>query len=139
MARPATHLSLLTGALLLAGCGRGPEAERFSVSGTVTFQGKPVPAGTIYFTPDASKQPGGAQGFAPIKDGHYDTKEGRNGGGGPVVVHIEGFTGVATPDRPLGQPLFLHDETADLPREAVTRDFEVPAEAGKNLPTGPPA
>ena len=46
-------ISLLVLAVAAAGCG-GDGANR--VSGKVTFNGKPLPAGKIYFTPDGAKQ-----------------------------------------------------------------------------------
>src|SRR5262245_11287099 len=50
-------LSLVAG-LLLAGCAKEPgdEGQRVPVSGKVTFQGgKPLPRGTVIFTPDGAK------------------------------------------------------------------------------------
>jgi hypothetical protein len=53
---------------LLAGCGdRGP--QRVAVSGTVTFNGKPLADGTIRFVPTATASSPVAG--ADIKDGKY--------------------------------------------------------------------
>lgn len=68
-------MSLLVGALALAGCGKEP-ANVVHVSGTVTFDGKPVPLGMIVFEPDPSKSNSGRQGHADIKDGKFDTPPG---------------------------------------------------------------
>ena len=48
--------------VLAAGCSQKPEMAQ--VSGTVTFQGKPVPAGWISFTPEPGK------GSVAYADGH---------------------------------------------------------------------
>ena len=66
---------------LLGGCGdRGP--ERVLVSGSVTYNSKPVAAGVIRFTPTATSQLPTAA--AMIKDGTYkvDVR-----GGVPVGAH----------------------------------------------------
>jgi len=131
---------LLTGCLPLAGCG--DRSGRFNVSGKVTFDGKPIPAGRIYFDPDGSKGNRGLQGSAEIKDGQYDTARSRKGTtGGPVIVRIEGADGVRTDDdHPNGKPLFpTYETTAELPKEPTTKDFDVPASAAKAKPATKPA
>lgn len=121
-------------AMLLAGC-RGTEGpSQYELSGTVTFQGKPVPAGTITFEPDAVKGNHGPQGFALIQDGRYDTRaEGRGSVGGPQVVRISGSDGVAAGEAfPTGKPLFEpYTTSVDLPKESSTHDFDVPVSAAR--------
>lgn len=112
------------------GCGSADGPNRVRVSGKVTFQGKPVPVGAIYFDPDTSKGNEGPQGFAPIKDGQYDTsRDGTGVVGGPHRVRIAGFDGVASSDdAPQGRPLFPpYTTTVDLPKESVQKDFDIPA------------
>jgi hypothetical protein len=112
---------------LILGCGGGPREYR--ISGKVTFAGNPVPAGTIYFTPDASKNNSGPSGFAQIKDGRYDTAAAGGHGmtGGPMIVKIEGSDGT--------NQLFRTQEIpVELTREDTTKDFDVPAAAGKDMP-----
>jgi hypothetical protein len=127
----------------LVGCG-GNSTVR--VSGKVTFQGKPVPAGKIYFMADGSKGNNGATGFATIVDGEYDTSA-EDGSGvtpGPVKVMIDGFDPTAPPEKPkkggknedAEQPtvklLFSQYETTfDVPSGGSTKDFDVPAAAAK--------
>jgi hypothetical protein len=123
-------LSFTTTSLLLiflAGCG----GERtYQLSGNVTFQGKPVPAGQIVFEPAAGNS--GAPGFAKIKDGHYDTGilDGQGVIGGPHVVRIHGRDGIRQGELLNGLQLFP-DYTAavDLPKKSGTLDFDVPAQA----------
>jgi hypothetical protein len=120
-------------ALLCAGCGSSDETNPFEVSGTVTFNGQPVPAGVVLFTPDGAKGNHGATGFAKIKAGKFDTRdEGRGTVGGAHVVTINGFDGNPAPqaELPDGKPLFP-DYTVhiDLPKETTTHDFNIPASA----------
>jgi hypothetical protein len=134
-------LAVAAAGLLVAGCGGGDRAVRHDVAGEVRYAGQPVPAGTITFTPDASKQNTGAQGSAEIRDGKYDTRKGRGTGtpGGPVLVHIEMFDGKATADLPLGSPTYVADTKADLPRDDATKDFDIkPGDARKVTGGGGP-
>lgn len=107
----------------LAGCGGSSDTtRRFDLSGAVTFEGKPVPAGTILFEPDPGKGNKGPAGFAKIADGKFDTAAGGKGTiGGPHVVRITG-SDKAT--------LFSDYVTsADFPQQKATKDFEVPGSA----------
>jgi hypothetical protein len=120
---------LLAAALaVLAGCDSGP--KKYHVSGQVLFDGKPVPAGEIYFDPDVSRGHDGPQGFARIKDGKYDTREtGLPVTAGPHRVRILGFDGKAGPELPLGRRLFPEYKTpVEVPEQAdAPLDFNVPA------------
>ena len=112
----------------VAGCGpSGP--KRYRMSGNVTFDGKPVPVGEISFDP-AEKGIGG--GFAPIKDGKYDTDaDGRGHLGGEHSVRIVGFDGVVNPDNPDAPAVAIfspYATTLDLPTKSTSKDLEVPAE-----------
>ena len=115
-------------AALLSGCG-GDKVHH--LSGTVSFQGKPVPAGHIVFEPDAGAGNSGSPAFAKIKDGRYDTRlEGQGTIGGPHTVLIHGRDGIPRGELLNGLPLFQDYSTkADLPSEEGTLDFEVPASA----------
>jgi hypothetical protein len=111
---------------LLAGCApRGPAL--YDVSGTVTYDGKPLPAGQVYFEPDAAKGTDGTQGVANVKGGKYDTAAGGRGvRGGPVIVRVRGFDGVESDEFPRGRLLFdNHSEPWDVPGANATRDIAV--------------
>lgn len=114
-------------ALISGGCGRGNAPTRYNVAGNVTFAGKPVPAGIMLFTPDGVKGNGAAT-CATIKNGRYDTSTGGKGvNGGPQIVRISGFDGIANDIMPNGGPLFPdYVAKVDLPKESTIHDFDVP-------------
>lgn len=126
--------------LVSTGCGDGTSR----LSGKVTFGGKPIPAGKIYFLPDTAKGNSGPTGYAEIKDGTYDTKAagGQGVGRGPMIVTIEGID-PAAPKEKKGthgeesiKALFPRYETATELTGEPTKDFDVPADAGKPQPQG---
>lgn len=123
--------------IVVAGCGkRAPTL--YHVSGTVTFAGKPVPAGSILFEPDTTKGNSGPAGYAKIKNGKYDTRnEGRGVVGGPHIVRITGLNGVPDEYLPEGTPLFPeYTKPVDLPKKDCAQDFDVPG-TGALQGTGP--
>ena len=122
---------LVPAAVVVTGCGpKGPALHR--IRGTVSFAGRPVPRGVIFFDPDVAKGNRGPQGFALIKDGRYDTAaEGCRGtSGGAMVVRIDGSEPVpgaedaTTADRPLFP---TYEERIDLPAGSTDKNFDVPA------------
>jgi len=124
-------------ACLLCGCGG---EEGYNLSGNVTFAGKPIPEGKIYFTPDGTKGNSGAPGYANIKNGVFDTAldGGKPVAGGATVVGIEGIdpndTGAPVAGDTSGETLVkslfpYYETTADLPKADSTMDFLVPADA----------
>jgi hypothetical protein len=116
------------GAALLLGCGR--EEKLYHVSGTVTFEGNPVPAGTVFFDPVAG---GGAkgQGFATIKNGEFDTAaDGRGLAPGKYSIRVLGFDGKESNDAPRGKSLFPEYTTAhDQPADKARIEIKVPKAA----------
>lgn len=127
---------------LALGCG-GDKTSR--VSGKVTFKGQPVPAGKVFFIPDAAKGNKGTTGYADIKDGAYDTGAagGQGSVAGPVSIVVEGID-PAGPDKGeksedvTTKALFPKYEIKfEMPAGGTTKDIDVPtpAEAPKG---GPP-
>jgi hypothetical protein len=122
--------------LLLGGCS-GPKAPpRYELSGAVTYDGKPVPAGYIIFAPDRSKGNDGPGASAEIKNGVYCTEAGKGTVGGPHTATITGFDGKsyhAGPiTNPMGKPLFSTVQIAvDLPKQTSTHDFAIPFRKGE--------
>jgi hypothetical protein len=123
-------------AALLLGCGGGADEgpQRFHVSGSVKFNGQPVPAGTVYLEPDTEQGNSGPAGSAPIDGGRYNTAAGKGTVGGPHLIRVDGFDGKATADKPFGDPLFVPFTIEnDLPKSDTTLDLEVPASAAEGL------
>lgn len=58
--------------LWLAILGCSAEVSTFPVEGTVTYKGKAIPKGEIYFDPDISIK--GPQGRALISEGNFPPK-----------------------------------------------------------------
>jgi len=121
--------ALLMVVAALSGCGpRG--LQRFQLEGKVTFDGKPVPSGTIRFEPDSTKGNRGPVGYTAIKDGRYTTAmEGSKGSlKGPIVAFL---TGGPAPDPKVEFPkMWFIDYRTTLtvePKSGVTTfDFDVP-------------
>jgi hypothetical protein len=125
----ASLVFCLTAVWLAPGCGGSSGPIRYPLEGAVTYDGQPVPGGTIEFEPDSSKGNRGPAGYATIENGRYATSPGKGTVGGPHIVRITGTDGKASGESPYGAPIFpLHKATADLPRESATHDFDVPAE-----------
>lgn len=122
---------ILVAFLALNGCGKKADGPtRYDLSGSVTFQGQPVPVGSIVFEPDTSKGNSGPGGSARIKDGKYDTSQegGKGTVGGPHLIRITGMDGKPGDEySPEGSALFPeYSTTIDLPKETTTHDFDVP-------------
>lgn len=126
------YLTAVAGCVLLfAGCGGNRGPERYSLTGQVKFEGKPVPHGFIMFTPDKSKGNEGPATGAPIVDGKYTTPRGKGAVGGPHVVKITGYDGVPIVEEGEelsdGTELFPpYVQSVELPKESQTMDFDVP-------------
>jgi len=120
-----SRIAIASACLLLLGCG-GP--ARYRLTGSVTFNGQPVPAGQILFEPDAAAGNKGPAGSAFIVDGKYDT--GKFGVvGGKYIITINGS------DKGGAKPLFTgYQVKEELAQQAGTKDFTVPASAAKAKP-----
>jgi hypothetical protein len=121
--RPGALALLLA---LAAGCG--PGEKLYDVSGTATYDGKPIPAGIIYFDPDPMKGGTGTQGFATVNDGKYTTAvNGRGVRGGSYVIRITGYDGKTANEAPLGRPLFdEYEMKKDLPAADSELNLDIP-------------
>ena len=122
--------------MLIAACVgcSSSDVTRYDVSGTVTFDGQPVPSGSITFQPATGNE--GPGGIANIKDGKYDTaKEGKGPTGGPHHVTISGYDGNADPgnELPLGRPLFdAYRTEVDLPKAPAPMTLRSPHRPSPN-------
>ena len=125
-----TRLLLLLALLLCqAALGCGDRERLHRVAGRVTFAGRPVPAGQIYFLPDSGRGNHGPAGHATIRDGAYDTHgvpPGRGVRGGAYQVRIEGHDGQPLADA--AEPTI--DRIPAVRSKTLFRDYLVPADIG---------
>lgn len=134
-----SHLSVaglcFWGVAFLGGCAGSSDAPpRFSLSGQVTFDGKPVPAGTILFSPDSSQGNQGPGTSTTIEQGAYRTRPQKGVIGGPMLVEITGYDGIPIEvdgeKMENGKMLFKPYRTEiDLPHESFQHDFDIPKSA----------
>lgn len=81
----------------------------------VTFKGKAIPKGEIYFDPDVSIK--GPQGRALISEGKFSTKDLNSGiVPGKYTIRIHGFDGKPREEAPMGKAIF---PAYELPMELV--------------------
>ncbi|WP_437203537.1 hypothetical protein [Planctomicrobium sp. SH664] len=128
---PAALMVACSGLLLQAGCGDSGAPKRYALSGNVTFNGQPVPAGEIRFSPNSERGNQGPGTFAKIEKGRYSTPPNRGTIGGAMIVKIFGFDGIPYNDRgeivESGNPLFRpYVVEVDLPQDVAEYDFDVP-------------
>jgi len=120
---------LFLACIAVAGCGQRGGTHRFQVQGTVTFQGRPVPSGTIRFEPDGSRGNKGPVSVIPIREGRYRSDQPGVKGSikGPLAVWISGYP-ARDPNVEVQPPLFPeYRTTVDLVPQGTTTtlDFEV--------------
>ena len=74
--RPHALLCIVPLALVaLGGCGAGESLDRYPLTGTVTYDGKPVESGVIFFEPKASAGKVAPTVYLSIKDGKLDAED----------------------------------------------------------------
>lgn len=122
---PLALFGLLLGASLLAGCGGGATSTgptRYAVSGKITLDGEPVPAGEIHFFPSGNNGAGKTQTL--IAKGNYAASGETNGHlGGKYRIQIFGFDGASNPtNNDKGFPLW--EGPYEVDREFEASDLE---------------
>lgn len=130
----SARLWLVLLAVYAVGCGgAAPEGpKRFALSGKVTYDGQPVPAGEIFFEPNNKKGNGGPATSAEIRAGAYSIPTDRGVVGGAMIVKVIGYDGKppAGPEaqmNPHGMQMFKpYQADVDLPKSAGKHDITVP-------------
>ena len=113
--------------LLAVGCTTDKGPELYTLTGTVTYQDKPVPGGRIVFEPISAQGNSGPGSIAEIKAGKYSTRSGKGTVGGPHHVTIFGDDG-GMPTESRDNALFPpHRTEVDLPYGDAEYDFKVPS------------
>jgi hypothetical protein len=123
--------ALLTAVLVagISGCtgGGGGEMEgqhkRATASGSVTFKGQPIPAGTVVFTNHES----GIQSTCLIDDGTYESESGEGPVNGKNTVNVIGLE--AEGGKPQWSGVWKEDVQID--GETFEKSFEVKEEQVK--------
>lgn len=111
-----------------SGCQKAG-VTRYRVTGRVTYDGKDLPAGIIYFEPDSARGNRGATGYAAIVDGRFDTAvKGKGAIGGAMIVRVNGHEKRANPHDESPGIVYVKDhvEAADFPRAATEWNVAVP-------------
>lgn len=119
-----TRWILLLSLVVLAGCGGAASGPaRFAVSGSVTYDGKPLPGGAISMEP-AERGPSAS---AVIVDGKYTIPASDGIMGGTYTIRVDppilesGST--IPPDMANFSP---YSESRDLPKATAVVDINVP-------------
>jgi hypothetical protein len=118
--------------LVGAGCG-GDGPARYRVSGTVSFNGQPVPGGEITFSPDISQGNSGPGSFALIKQGKYETFRDKGAVAGPHRVSISGYNAMPgeIPDDQIKELFPIYQTTIELSTKDQQHNFDIPAAASQ--------
>jgi hypothetical protein len=128
--------ALLGAVFVLAGCGES--RKRHPVSGTVTYQGKPVQMGSIRFEADQSVGDFAAVCYASITDGKYETKREESPTNGMYRVQVMGIDVArinknVPPGVPWDMPALFqpHSMTVEIPPPDGKLNIEIPDKKGK--------
>ena len=111
--------------VLSIGCG---DDGKFTVIGTVTYKGQPVPAGEIRFTPDKGNK--GPIILVRIKDGKYETPKDKGIVGGAYQLRVSGYGAAGNSNDPtapdFGKQLFeTYREDVEFPKEDFEHNIEI--------------
>ncbi|TWT40639.1 hypothetical protein [Botrimarina hoheduenensis] len=121
--RAAAGCLIVASTAMVLGCG-GSGVQRLDLSGTVTYDGQPVPAGELRFEPNASKGASGPAGYATIVDGEYDTRnEDKGPVPGAVRIKVIGYVSAREFAPQLFRPYTME---ADLTESSGSYDIDVP-------------
>jgi hypothetical protein len=116
--------------LTLSGCG-GEGLDRHRIRGTVTFQGKPVEFGAIFFEPTESVGKIAPTVYLPVRGGKFDTEDaGPIAGKYSVVVGGQDTAKERVDDDGITHTERLFQDyrfEVEIPPPNNTLDVEVPA------------
>lgn len=111
---------VLPAVIAVAGCGRSDGVVRYAISGTVTYDGKPLAAGGIRFTPDSDQGNRGPASNIEVMNGRYQSIKGYGVVGGAYTVEIRRGVEYPAPEPP------PHTVKVELPKKDSVMDFDVP-------------
>jgi hypothetical protein len=117
--------------IAFAGCGRRDGLTRYKISGTVTYQGKPI-GGRLRFVPDSDKGNRGPATMIDFSSGKYQSVDGYGVLGGLYRVEITGYEPLTPEQEKAGTPpkkLFEgYKVDVELEKKNSVKDFEVPTQ-----------
>jgi hypothetical protein len=128
--------------VLITGCFSQSGVDRQFLSGKVTFDGQPLPAGEIQFRPDFDKGNKGPGTYAKIVDGRFQTPDSKGVVPGPTVVTVSGFDGIPyeyqdggeTIVEKRGRPVFSkYRIDLEIPAGVNEIDLEIPGSASSTI------
>jgi hypothetical protein len=115
-------------------CGCGTNGLR-SLNGTATYDGKPIPYGSIMFEPDTEKGNSGSGGAADIVNGRYKTRKNGGVGVGAYRVTIYGFDSALNTNHSMDADVSMFNPYVteiNITQETKTWDFNVPQSGGSD-------
>ncbi|MCC9606665.1 hypothetical protein LOC68_16725 [Blastopirellula sp. JC732] len=122
--------ALFLAAGLAAGCGASDTT--IHLTGAVTYDGQPVPAGMIQFSPDEAKGNPGFGCVAMIRNGQFTTRDSLGVLGGAYVIRVQGLDGIAAGENSDGAPIFrTYEMSVELPMKSGQFDIDVPLQTKK--------
>lgn len=137
MSRFLTVLFLVT-ACIVSGC---KESKRKTLSGTATYEGKPIPYGIIVFSPaDPKKDPDLVEGHAEIVNGRYQTLSDSGPASGEYLARISAYDGVSTYNAetqqgdPYGKLIFSEVDITLTVTNSEEKNIDITAEMTKKVP-----
>lgn len=119
--------------LLILGCNRSGR----SLSGAATYDGRPIPHGSIMFEPDEAKGARGAGGAADIVDGIFRTRKNTDLKNGFYRITVYGYDPDLNKDNSMDIDTSLFPPYAmelEVTSETKTIDIDVPKGGGPVLP-----
>jgi len=122
-----TTVCLVLLSLGQSGCGSNAQDIRLELSGTVTYQGKPVPGGRILFAPDHTQGNTGVASVADIVNGRFITRSKRGSILGPQQVTIFGTDGTTATDTHDNTLFTDYTTTINVSENNTNFEFEVPS------------
>jgi hypothetical protein len=96
--------------MVVVGCGGSGE---FPVEGTATYNGQPIPIGSITLEPVAGSPQELPTGFAVIRDGHFRSDAEHGCSAGKHVAVVTGYDGKPTAEQQALADEVIH--TDDMP------------------------
>ena len=114
--------------LVGAGCGSSTSGpQRYPLSGTVTYEGKPVMRAELFLAPNDDLGNSGPGSVAVVENGAFQVTAAKWIVGGPYRVSITSQSPVPLPEGESFTPQFPPQEIhVDLPAQGGSYDFSLP-------------